>query len=140
MSKPVAEPDNVTKEWWDATRHVRLLVQRCHDCGHHQLYPRSVCTSCFSQNLGSIQSKGTGTVYSYTTVHRAPHPAFEPPYIVALVRLDEGPLVMCNLWADSPRCDQRVAVVWEELPDGRRLPQFITVPPPADAKPSVKEV
>lgn len=140
MIRPVGEPDNVTREWWDATRHNALLIQRCDDCGHLQLYPRSLCTSCASQRLGYVQAAGTGTVYSYTVVHRAPHPAFEPPYVVALVRLDEGPVVMCNLWADPPRCDQPVTLAWEELPDGRHVPLFISVPPPADALPHVKEV
>ena len=123
MTKPVAAPDNVTQQWWDATRERRLLVQYCDACGHAQLYPRSSCTACYAATLSWIEASGRGTVYSHTTVHRAPHPAFEAPYVVALVRLEEGPIVMGNI-AGEVRCDQPVTAVWEDLPDGRNLLQF----------------
>ncbi|HEX9695265.1 MAG TPA: Zn-ribbon domain-containing OB-fold protein [Actinomycetota bacterium] len=123
--KPVGAPDPVTQPWWDATRERRLLIQRCDACGHTQLYPRSSCTSCHATTLGWIDSSGRGTVYSHTTVHRAPHPAFEAPYVVLLVRLEEGPVVMANLAGGGDvRCDQPVVAVWEDLPDGRKLVQF----------------
>lgn len=125
--KPVAPADNVTADWWDATRQARLLVQRCSDCRHAQMYPRSSCTECGSAALGWSYASGRGVVWSHTTVHRAPHPAFEPPYVVALVRLEEGPILMANIIGYAPdevRCDQPVDLVWEDLPDGRKLPQW----------------
>lgn len=125
MNKPVAPPDAVTQPWWDAARDARLLLQRCQGCGHLQLYPRSSCTACHGTGLGWAEASGRGTVYSHTTVHRAPHEAFAPPYVVLLVRLEEGPVVMGNLVGDDEvRCDQPVVAVWEDLPDGRKLVQF----------------
>ncbi len=126
--RPVAPPDSVTESWWDATRGGVLLVQRCGACGHAQHYPRSVCTKCKSPDaLNDEASSGKGRVYSFSVVHRAPHPAFEPPYVVALVRLDEGPMLLSNITGCAPgdvRCDMPVTVTWEDLPDGRRLPLF----------------
>ena len=125
--RPIAAPDPMTQHWWDATREGRLLVQRCETCSHHQLYPRGICTACHTTELTYVQASGRGTIYSFTEVHRAPHPAFTAPYLVALVRLDEGPVVMANLIdcdVADVACDQAVALRWEDLPDGRKLPQF----------------
>lgn len=123
--RPVAPADSQTQAFWDATREGRLIIQRCTACGHHQHYPRSLCTACASTALEDVQAAGTGTVYSYTVVHRAPHPAFDPPYVVALIGLDEGPVLLSNLaGAQSVRCDLPVTLVWEDLPDGRKLPLF----------------
>jgi len=43
-------------------------------------------------------------VYSYTIVHRAATPAFEPdlPYVLAVVELDEGPLMLTTIEACEP--------------------------------------
>lgn len=123
--RPVAPPDAATQEWWDATRERRLLVQRCQTCGHHQHYPRGICTSCHGTSLGYVEASGRGTIYSFSEVMRPPHPAFEPPYVVALVRLDEGPVVMGNIvGGGEPACDAAVVLAWEPLSDGRNLPQF----------------
>ena len=125
--RPVAPADAVTAPWWDATRERRLLVQRCRSCGRHQHYPRDVCTSCGALDPEFVEASGRGAVYSFTIVNRAPAPAFEPPYVVALVRLEEGPVLLSNVVGcppDDVRCDMTVAVVWEDLDDGRRLPMF----------------
>lgn len=123
--RPIAPPDHMTAPWWDATREERFLVQRCGACGHHQHYPRAICTACGSTDLEYVDASGGGKIYSFTEVHRAPHPAFEPPYVVAMVRLDEGPVVLTNVVGEGEiACDARVRVRWEELPDGRNLPLF----------------
>jgi hypothetical protein len=122
---PLVTPE--TEPWWEATRAGRLLVQRCEACGHHQHYPRALCTRCHATRLGFVEASGRGTVYSFTVIHRAPAPAFTPPYVVALVRLAEGPVLLTHVVGCPPeavRCDQPVRLAWEDLPDGRRLPVF----------------
>jgi uncharacterized OB-fold protein len=128
--RPIAAADSCTQQWWDATREERFLLQRCARCNHVQFYPRALCTSCGSTELTYEDASGHGTIYSFTVVGRAPHPAFTPPYIVALVRLTEGPVVLTNIvgtdvvTSGDVRCDQPVHLRWEELPDGRKLPLF----------------
>lgn len=125
--RPIADPDPVTQPWWDATREGRFLVQRCAACGHRQHYPRSICTACGGTDLTYDEASGRGTITSFTTVRRAPHPAFTPPYVVALVRLEEGPVLLTNIVGVAPddvRCDMPVRLTWEDLPDGRKLPLF----------------
>lgn len=125
--RPVPLADEVSAPWWDATRDRTLVLQRCTACGRIQHYPRSLCTSCRGNSLEFVPASGRGTVYSHSTVHRSPHPAFDPPYVVALVRLEEGPVVLTNIVGCDPsevHCDQQVRVEWEPLPDGRMLPTF----------------
>lgn len=126
--RPIANADVITAPFWDATRERRFVVQRCDACGHAQHYPRGICTACGSLGLSFVQASGRGTIYSYSVVHRAPHPAFMPPYVVAMVRLEEGPVLLTNIVGCAPedvRCDMPVTVTWEALPDGRQLPLFM---------------
>lgn len=116
--------DEVTAPWWEATRDRRLLVQHCRSCGSFQHYPRPLCLGCWSTELEFAEAAGRGTVYSHTTVHRAPSPAFEPPYVIALVRLAEGPVLLTAITGPAVECDDRVTVDWRPLPDGRHLPVF----------------
>ena len=69
---------------------------------------------------------GNGVVDSFTVVHRG-LPGYAAPYVVARVRLDEGPLLLTNLVGnevDGWVCDAPVRVVWHALSDGRHLPLF----------------
>ena len=128
MSRPLPPITPDTQGWWDATRERRLTVQLCRACGYHQFYPRSLCRSCHGDALELVEVSGRATVLSFSVVHRSPDPdAFEAPYVVALVTLDEGPVLTTNLVdvdADPIGCDQPVVVRWEPLDDGRQLPVF----------------
>lgn len=126
-ARPIAPADPLTEAWWAATSDGRLTVQRCRSCGAAQLYPRALCTSCAGTDLELADATGRAVVHSVTVVHRSPHPAFTAPYAVALVRLDEGPVMMTNVVGCDPfdvRIGQVVQVTWEDLDDGRRLPLF----------------
>jgi uncharacterized OB-fold protein len=120
-------PDEVTKPWWDATIGRKLMIQCCEECGNCQHYPRALCIKCSSWSLGWIHAAGRGVIDSYTTVFRAPNPAFQAPYIIARVRLDEGPTLLTKIvgCAESMlSCGQPVSLDWEPLPDGHNLPVF----------------
>ena len=54
---------------------------------------------------------------------------FTPPYVTAIVQLEEGPRLMTNLVGVEPmpeniRCDMPVEVVWEDVTDDVTLPLF----------------
>jgi len=130
VSEPrsLPEPSPEWGEWWEATRERRLLVQQCARCDRYQHYPRALCIHCGHAELAYREAAGTGTIYSFTVVHRAPGPAAPPvPYAVALVRLAEGPVVLTNVLAadlEALVCDAPVTLAWEPLADGRLLPVF----------------
>lgn len=130
------QPSSTTEGWWNATQGQRLVVQRCEACGHHQHHPRSVCTSCGATDaLGFADAAGTGIVLSHTVIHRAPDPRLgDEPYLLALVRLDEGPTLVTHVWdadldlhdRDLDLCDRRVQVSWLPIEgDPRHLPVFL---------------
>lgn len=70
---------------------VNLMAAKCPACKAVFFPPFETCIRCGSTPCSRIAS-ATGTVYSYTIVHRA-GPEFSVPYLAAYVLLDEGPLV-----------------------------------------------
>lgn len=75
-----------------------LRYERCGACGRASTGQRFACTACGSARLAWHDAAGTGTVWSASTVHRAPTDAWraEAPYTLVLVTLDEGPRVMAH--------------------------------------------
>lgn len=92
-----------------------LILQFCTACTRPQHYPRAVCTSCGGCDFTWIEASGGGVVDSYTVVHRAPSPEFAAPYVIARVRLDEGPIMLTRLvGAEEWACDERVRLTWAD--------------------------
>ncbi|HWW94960.1 MAG TPA: Zn-ribbon domain-containing OB-fold protein [Vicinamibacteria bacterium] len=76
--------------------YYRLEGQRCAACGKVQFPPRAACRGCRERNLEPYRLSGRGTVFSHAEVAQAPR-GFAAPYVVALVRLEEGLLVTAQL-------------------------------------------
>jgi len=130
LPAPVANADSLP--YWTAARERRLLIRKCNACGQLHFMPRFLCPVCWSDQLEWVESKGTGSIHSFTVIRRAPMAVFAPrvPYVIALVELDEGPRMMANvLGADalSIRIDDRVKVTFEDRGDGAMIPQFVPV-------------
>jgi uncharacterized OB-fold protein len=86
-------------------RHWRLKQQRyglvgevCPHCDAKIFPPRDVCPNCGGEAKTSFAFSGKGEIFSYTTIYEAPAGYDEnAPYTVALVKLEEGPLVTAQL-------------------------------------------
>ncbi|MGD0836796.1 MAG: Zn-ribbon domain-containing OB-fold protein [Polyangia bacterium] len=88
-----------TARHWRLQRHRYALVgEVCDHCGSKIFPARDVCPECALPAKTPFVFSGKGEVYSYATVHNPPE-GFErsAPYVVALVRLAEGPLVAAQL-------------------------------------------
>jgi uncharacterized OB-fold protein len=109
--------DPTTEPFWQACVENRLTVQRCVACGSHQFYPRPFCLSCEERALEWVDTPGSGTIYSATTVRIPVSEDLTPPYILALVDLDEGPRLLTNIEADTVQIGERVSLAWR-LRDG----------------------
>ena len=89
----------------EIARHWRLKEQRynlvgtaCPQCGERSFPPREICPKCSAWASAPYAFCGRGEVYSFTTIYEAPSGFDETaPYTVALVRLEEGPLVTAQL-------------------------------------------
>jgi uncharacterized OB-fold protein len=85
--------------YWRTTRQrLSLTGEVCPHCGAKLFPPRDVCPACSGPAKAPFQFSGRGTVYSFSTLYTAPQ-GFEEyaPYVVALVKLEEGPLVTAQL-------------------------------------------
>lgn len=127
--KPLPTPDFDTEPFWQALKQHSLQLQRCQDCKQAYFYPRILCPHCWSDNVEWEEMSGKGHVYTYTVIHRAPHPAFgeDVPYIVAVVELDEGPRLPVNIVeCDIERIcvDLPVEVVFEDVNDEITFARF----------------
>ncbi|MBN9109404.1 MAG: OB-fold domain-containing protein [Pseudonocardia sp.] len=81
--------DRDSREWWLALRRHELALQTCTDCGRLRWPSRAICNDCGSLEWRWTESRGTGTVVSWTVTHRPPSPQALVPYTVVLVRLDD---------------------------------------------------
>lgn len=116
--------DPTTQPFWDACRERRFVIQRCAECGHHQFYPRPLCLKCESPRVGWVEAKGTGTVYSITTVRVPVIDDLAPPYLLAIVELDEGPRYLANIEGGEAGIGDRVSLAWRDRGPLPPLPIF----------------
>jgi uncharacterized OB-fold protein len=126
-ARPLPRPTELSQPHWEGCREGVLRVQRCLACGAHVFIPEPLCTACFSGELAWVESRGHGSVYSFTIVHRAPHPAFATPYLVAIVALDEGFEMLANLDCDPALAaiGMRVRVEFRAVSEAISLPCFV---------------
>ncbi|MCI0395208.1 MAG: Zn-ribbon domain-containing OB-fold protein [Chloroflexi bacterium] len=87
-----------SRHWRLRTQRYSLVGETCDNCGVKLFPPRDVCLECDAPARELFTFSGRGEVYSYTTIYEAPA-GFEhyAPYTVALIKLEEGPLVTAQL-------------------------------------------
>lgn len=78
-----------------------FLGLRCKTCGSITFPPMGVCRECSGSEMSPVSLSGKGRVRTFTVVRVAPE-GKTPPYIVAMVELDEGPYVVGNLVGLNP--------------------------------------
>ena len=116
--------------FWDACNRGELIVQECQKCGERFFVPEAICPACRANDWKWQPSDGTGSIYSYTVVHRSFRADLPPPYVVAAIALDEGWFMMSNIVGCAPddvRIGMRVQVTFTPGPDGQQLPRFSPV-------------
>ena len=96
----------VSKFWREIPHRYNLIGTRCGECKTVYFPPRNVCPRCRRSSIGKMEKyrlKGKGKIYTYTIVHVAPE-AFEDeiPYVIAIVKLDEGPMVTSQIIDCNP--------------------------------------
>lgn len=109
--KPVPVIDDNNRGYWEAAQRGELRFQRCAGCGRFRHYPRPICPRCRSPKFEWALSKGSGTLYSWTVVQHAVHPAFtDVPYVIAIVATDDcdGQHVICNI--EAPAAELRAGM------------------------------
>ena len=116
----VASPEN--RPFWVAAEKEQFIGKSCSDCGKFHWYPRTVCPFCRSDKTEWTPLSGNGEIYAYSVLRRA-----NPPYVVAYIKLDEGPIVLSNI-VDTDENDLKIGlpvqVTFQRTEDGRNSPKF----------------
>ncbi len=88
----------IPRHWRLKQQRYQLVGEVCPHCESKIFPPRDVCPECGGEAKKEYPFSGRGEVYSHTTVYDAPA-GFEEyaPYTVALVKLEEGPMVTAQL-------------------------------------------
>ncbi len=86
---PAVTPEN--EHFWGGGAEGELRFQRCIACGTLIHPPSPVCPTCLSREFETPPVSGRGRVFSYTINHQPWIPGFDPPYIVAIVEIEEQP-------------------------------------------------
>lgn len=76
---------------------MRIKGSVCPVCGHSVVPPRVICPKCGvgKTEMDQVTFSNTGTIESFTT-SRMPPEGFDDTLLLALVRLREGPVVLCS--------------------------------------------
>ena len=90
----------------------RLMIQRCDVCDVFQFPPSAVCSDCWSTELTWTEVTGRGSIETFSIEMRpGPNPDLVPPYVVAMICLDEGPRMLSNVVASPDAVEIGAEVV-----------------------------
>ncbi|WP_413318067.1 OB-fold domain-containing protein [Agrococcus sp. 1P02AA] len=104
---PVA--DAAPREESAVTEDGAIRGGRCASCGASS-FPRAfICPTCNATDIAAAQIPGSGSLYSFTTVHISP--TFPTPYTLGYVDLEDGLRVMgqVRVPTEDLRCDLPVS-------------------------------
>ena len=89
---------NIVMAWRKTRRGNFIIGSKCKECSTLFFPSRRKCTKCKSNELEDYKFKGTGEIYTHSTIHYPPA-GFERqvPYSVAIVKLDEGPKMTAQI-------------------------------------------
>ena len=90
--RPLPELTPETEFFWTSGADGRLRFQYCASCERHLHPPGPVCPGCGGE-LEIRAVSGRATVVGFTVNHQPWLPEMTPPYVIALVAIDEDPLV-----------------------------------------------
>jgi len=122
LQDPYAMAYPETAPFWEAAEQGLLLLKFCKDCGRAHWYPRTICPFCGEEDTEWRPASGQGRIYAFSILERA-----DPPYALAYIELDEGPVLISNLVDCDIRdlhIGERVRAVFRQSQDGRTAPFF----------------
>lgn len=126
---PVSDPDSIP--YWDALAEGKLKLCRCVETGTwiHPPLERSRATG------GPVRFEevsGYGTIFSFIVIRQPTVPGHQPPYVAAIIELDEQPGLRMSAVVDAEpqtvRIGQRVkARIVEIGVSGFFAPEFVPI-------------
>lgn len=115
--------------YWAGCVEERLLVPVCED-GHAFWPPRPTCSRCYRPTARWVETRGRGSLYSWTVVHRTRNREFAAavPYVVGMITLADLPGIRMVGHVEADRSllveGLELDVVFSETRHGVRLPRW----------------
>lgn len=113
--------DDKNRAFWTGGATGELLIQRCTGCRRWAHPPADGCPAC-GERLAPEAVAGTGSIFTLTVNHQQYHPEVPPPYVIAIVVLDEQddlrlPTNIVQADPETLDCGTRVRVLFEQHGD-----------------------
>jgi uncharacterized OB-fold protein len=124
---PDPVPSLFSAPYWDGCAQGELRYLRCSSCHLAIADAARICWRCQNRDLRWEVSAGQGRLYSWTIVWRPQTPAFQIPYAVAIVHLDEDIFVVSSIIGCTPEDlaeGMELAVEFHPINEGMKLPYF----------------
>lgn len=108
--------------FWTSGSDGTLRIQGCDACDTLVHPPAPICPACHGSASTPRPVSGRATVVGYTVNHQQWLPGFEPPYVVAMVALEEDPSIrlttnLVDIEPDAVHIGMRVQVRFEQHDD-----------------------
>jgi len=150
--RPLPQPSIGSADFWSAGADGALRIMRCGDCGAYTHPPLPRCRVCRSDKMTMTPVSGRAVVVGFTVNVQTWLPSFPPPYVIAIVALeeDDGARLTTNIVNCDPedvRIGMWVRVLFEHdedvyvplfEPDPDRAGQDGPLPAPRDYRKSLK--
>ena len=93
---------SVPRFWRRLKNLYNLIGTRCEKCGEYYYPPRNMCPKCRRNGIiVPFKFKGEGEVLTYTIIHSSTKDyAKHTPYILAIIKLNEGPNLTSQVICD----------------------------------------
>ena len=93
MTRPLPRITPENEFFWTSGSEGVLRFRQCARCQSLQHPPGPICRTCGSDELAPTEVAGTGVVVGYTVNEHTWLPDLPPPYVIAIVAIDEDPRV-----------------------------------------------
>ena len=124
---PQVGPEN--EHFWQGGAQGELRFLRCGGCETYVHPPSPICPECLGRDLAPAAVSGRAVLHTFTVNHQPWIPGFDPPYVVAIVEIEEDPsvrlttnIVGCEI--EQVEIGMPVRVCFEELEKNVFLPLF----------------
>lgn len=124
------------RHFWEGGGEDKLNFLHCPDCSHYVHPPLPNCPLCMQRDLEVRTVSGRASLLSWTVNHQPWIPGFDPPYVIALVAIEEQPtlrlmtnIVDCKI--ENLVDGLQLEVVFENAGEGVFLPLFKPVDGPS---------
>lgn len=128
--RPLPGINTENKRYWESSHRHSLEMPKCNACGE-VFYPlTNRCRRCLSDSLIWIPISGDGQLVTWNVMHQIYDPAFRDlvPYIVAVVKLVEGPQMISNIVQSEPNelsIDMPLRLRYVDIENVMSIPVFV---------------